>query len=96
MHRRAINRNDELRSEPLEGESETLHEDEAHERIITILSSSPNKGERSAGLAAWLPDLSLSFSMAYLVTGCSLALLSQHMSNKRMIMNRAQLPAWTR
>jgi len=37
-----------------------------------------------------------SYMIGMLFTGCSLALLSQHMANQGMIMNKAQLPAWTR
>ena len=36
------------------------------------------------------------YTLGLLFTGCSLALLSQHMANQGMIMNKAQLPAWTR
>jgi hypothetical protein len=36
------------------------------------------------------------YSIFLLFTGCSLALISQHMANQGMAMNQAQLPAWTR
>lgn len=36
------------------------------------------------------------YMIGMLCTGCSLALLSQHMANQGMIMNKAQMPAWTR
>ncbi|GAX79156.1 hypothetical protein CEUSTIGMA_g6596.t1 [Chlamydomonas eustigma] len=72
---------------------------DSNELRITVMPNQPVSFTRS-NIWHQLSHLAKSgasiYTIALLCTGCSLALMSQHMANQGMAMNQAQLPAWTR
>ena len=69
----------------------TLYSQEGRSVSVPAFTSIPSDGSLRGIIRATSP-----YTLGLMATGCSLALLSQHMANKGMIMNQAQLPAWTR